>query len=165
MEISPRKVQDLNPCTREEEDPFAIWRNEFPGDSGVNLGWRQEIAIVVPDEGDLLEGVYLTAPEGKLPRDMTKDEMVANLQDVNTTKAKEINGVFVLGCFQRYLRAKAHDIIDARWVITWKMIEGSVGVKCRLIVRGFKDRFQDLDAYAGTTSKSGQRVLSNRCWT
>ena len=40
---------------------------------------------------------------------------------------------------KRYPRAKAHNIIDARWVITWKRIEGNVGVKCRLAVRGVKD--------------------------
>ena len=37
----------------------------------------------------------------------------------------------------------------------WKMIDGNVGVKCRLAVRGFKDKFQDLGAYAGTTSRPG----------
>ena len=48
----------------------------------------------------------------------------------------------------------------ARWVITWKMIEGNVGIKCRLTVRGFKDKFQDRDTYAGTTSRSGQRLVN-----
>ena len=40
------------------------------------------------------------------------------------------------------------------------MIGGNVGVECRLTVRGFKDEFQDLDAYAGTTSRSGQRLVN-----
>lgn len=51
-------------------------------------------------------------------------------------------------------------IIDARWAITWKMVEGNVGVKCRLIVIGFNDTFKDLDTYAGTTSRSGQRLVN-----
>ena len=39
------------------------------------------------------------------------------------------------------------------------MIEGNAVVKYRLTVRGFKDEFQDLDTYAGTTRQSGQRLL------
>ena len=75
-------------------------------------------------------------PEGKLPRDMITAEVVANWQDVNKAGVKEINGLYDFGCFQRCPRAKAHNIIDARWVITWKMVEGSVGVNGRFAVMG-----------------------------
>lgn len=50
--------------------------------------------------------------------------------------------------------------MDAIWVITWKMIEGNVGVKCLLIVRVVKDKFQHLDTYVGTASGSGQRLAN-----
>ena len=40
------------------------------------------------------------------------------------------------------------------------MIDGNIDVKCRFAVRGFKDRVQDLDVYAGTTSRSGQRLAN-----
>ena len=40
------------------------------------------------------------------------------------------------------------------------MFDGTVGAKCWLIVMGFKDKFQDLDTYAGTTSRSGQRIVN-----
>lgn len=49
---------------------------------------------------------------------------------------------------------------DPRWVITWEVIDGSVGIKRRLTARGFKDKFQDLDTYAGATSRSGQRLAN-----
>ena len=39
------------------------------------------------------------------------------------------------------------------------MVGGNIGVKCRLAVRGFKDTFQDLDTYAGTSIRSGQRIV------
>ena len=39
-------------------------------------------------------------------------------------------------------------------------MECNVGAKCRLTVRGFNDKFQDLDTYAGTTSRSGQRIVN-----
>ena len=40
------------------------------------------------------------------------------------------------------------------------MIDGNVGVKCTLVVRGIKGEFQDSDTYAGTTSRSGQRFAN-----
>lgn len=91
---------------------------------------------------------------------MTRDEIVANWQDVIKAKIKEINGFFDLGCVQRHPRAKVHNVIDARWVIIWKTIEGNVGVKCRLTVRCFKDKFQDFDTCAGTICRSGQRIVN-----
>ena len=97
---------------------------------------------------------------GKLPRDMTREEIAENPREVSAAKVKEIAGVYDLGCFKRWPRHRSDNIIDARWLITWKMIEGNVGIKCRLTVRGFKDKFQDLDTYAGTTSRSGQRLVN-----
>ena len=163
VEISLCKLQGLNFETREEEDTIAVWRNELVGSLVVNAGWRQETLSALPDEGDLLQGVgeaFLVVPEGKFPRDMTREEVFAIWEEVNKAEVKEIKGLYEFGCFQRYPRARAHNIIDARWVNTWNMIEGSVGCKCRFIVRGFKDRFQDFDAYVGTSSRSGQRVVN-----
>ena len=40
------------------------------------------------------------------------------------------------------------------------MIEGNVGVTCKLTIRGFKDKFQDLDIYVGTASRSCQRPVN-----
>ena len=40
-------------------------------------------------------------------------------------------------------RASCKNIIDSRWVTTWKMIEGVLGIKCRLTARGFKDKMQE----------------------
>ena len=57
-------------------------------------------------------------------------------------------------------RSGSHNIIDARGVITWKMIGGNVGATCRLIVRGVKDAFRDVDTYAGTISRSGHRLVN-----
>ena len=40
------------------------------------------------------------------------------------------------------------------------MIDGDAGVECRLTVRGFKDKLQDLDAYAATIGRSGQILVN-----
>ena len=61
---------------------------------------------------------------------MTVDEIKNNYPEVRKAKTKEILGLYDLGCFKRHPRHKANHIITARWVITWKMIEGSVGGEC-----------------------------------
>ena len=44
--------------------------------------------------------------------------------------------------------------------MTWKTIDGKKGIKCRLTMRGFKDRTTDLETFAGTASRCGQRVVN-----
>ena len=72
---------------------------------------------------------------------MAKEEIQQNWEDFRKAKAKEIDGLFELGCFQRFPCKTSHNTIDARWVITWKMIEGNVGVKCRFGARGVCESF------------------------
>ena len=62
-------------------------------------------------------------------------------------------------------RKGAQNVIDCRWVIKWKYETPPDGksrrvIRCRLTVRGFKDRqAQDLDSYAGTAQRFSQRVV------
>lgn len=80
---------------------------------------------------------YLVAPAeiGKLFMDMTREEIIENWKEMSVAKVKASVGLYGLGCFKRWPRHKSDNIIDARWVVIWKMIEGNVGVKCRLTVR------------------------------
>ena len=91
---------------------------------------------------------------------MIKQQVADNLKEASAATVKEISGLYDLGCFRRWPRFKSKNIINARWVTIWKMIEGTVGVKCRLAVRGFNDTFHDLDIYVGTTSRIGQRFAN-----
>ena len=96
---------------------------------------------------------------------MTREGFVANWQDANQARVKEIKGPYDLGCFQRYPRTKSHNIIDARWVLFRKMVEGNVGAKCRLIVRGFEDKLQDLDTCAANDQSFRPKVCQcSCCW-
>ena len=54
------------------------WKQELV-DSG-SIVWKDDILNAQPDEGSLIEPheVYLIAPEGKLFRDMTKEEIQEN---------------------------------------------------------------------------------------
>lgn len=91
---------------------------------------------------------------------METEEVRAFPAVVDAGKLKEIQGLYELGCFTRNPRASCRNIIDSRWLITWKMVEDQLGIKCRLTTRGFKGRMQDLETYAGTTSRSGQRIVN-----
>lgn len=91
---------------------------------------------------------------------MTPEEINDNWVYVSKATVVEIAGLYALGCFKLWSRHNSRNIIDARWAITWKMIEGNVGAKGRFMVRGFKDQVQDLDTYAGTTGRSGQRLAN-----
>ena len=71
----------------------------------------------------------------------------------------------------------AENIIDCRWVIKWKHEVAAVSVadaskqsgastvskrviRCRLTVRGFRDRdAQNLDCYAGATQRYSRRLV------
>lgn len=88
---------------------------------------------------------------------MTIDEMKEIYQETRKANVEDIAAPFGLGCSKRRPRHKSNNVIDARWVITWKRVGRNVGVKCRFIVRGFKDNCQDLDVFAGAVSSSGQR--------
>lgn len=173
------KIADAIPVLDSPESGRTQHSPGLVGDSGVlwhnwkqelvdsnQIDWREEILKADEDEGSLIpedsQEAYLNAlaDTGKLPRDMTREEILDNWQDVSKAKVKEITGLYDLGCFKRCPRHISKNIIDARWAIIWKMIDGAVGVKCRFIVRGFKDMFQDFDTYVGTTSRSGQRLVN-----
>ena len=58
------------------------------------------------------------------------------------------------------MRHRLHNVIHARWATTWRMIDGSAEVTCIFIVRGFRDKVQDSDTYAGATCNPGQRPVN-----
>ena len=65
-----------------------------------------------------------------------------------------------LGAFERCPRSQADNLIDARWVLKWKVVAGKRLIKARLTVRGFKDmQAQQLETFSGTTSRWGQRLV------
>ena len=74
---------------------------------------------------------------------------------------KELQSWHALGAWQNEPRKDAKNIIDSRWFVNWKMIDGQKAVKARLVVRGFKDfQADDLNTSASTASRWGQRVVN-----
>ena len=129
---------------------------------GVRLRADDPVLTARPGTKDETNWDYLTPPAetGKLHRDMTREEINENWEDVSVAKVKKITGPYELGCFKRWPKHRSDNIIDVKWVVTWKRIEGNVGIKCKLTIKNFKDKSQDLDTYARTTSRSGQRLIN-----
>ena len=118
-------------------------------------------------EGDTL--VYTVSDDGSLSqativrdaRPLTKEEVQQNKGVVSAGKIKEIRGLHTLGCFKRMSRHTSKNRVDTRWVITWKLVDGVWVVKCRLTMRGFRDRCMTLETFAGTASRAGQRIVNS----
>ena len=67
-----------------------------------------------------------------------------------------------LGAFERVSEENASNVIDARWVLKWKMVNGERIISARLVVRGFKDlQAAQLSTFAGTTTRWGQRMVNS----
>lgn len=66
-----------------------------------------------------------------------------------------------LKSFRRSPRRTANNLLDSRWVLKWKMIDGERRIKARLTVRGYRDmQAPELDTYSATTTRWGQRMVS-----
>ena len=157
---SGTRLESVGVSTFRLPDVAGEYHDAFDGgDAGASLlvCWRQEMFNALLGEGDPVDPSYLALPEGKFFSGAAEDEIQDIHQEVRNAKVKEVAGPFHLGCFKRWPGIRKNNIIDARWVATWKSIEGNVGVECGFAVRGSKVKFQDLDIYAGTISRSGRR--------
>ena len=89
------------------------------------------------------------------------DEARANEAAVNRAMLEELTRWHQLHAFERMPRKLASNLIDARWVLKWKEVNGKRTIQARLVVRGFKDtQAEQLSTFAGTTSRWGQRAIN-----
>ena len=111
-------------------------------------------------EDETLVNVYnveedtITVKAVKSNLEMTKDEIRENDAELSKTKLKELKALHDLVCFKRLPRAKARNPVDTRWVHTWKLGEDHIRfIKSRITMRGFKDRCEWMETFAGTASR------------
>ena len=83
-------------------------------------------------------------------------EAKAREKECNKAMLDELTRWLNLGAFERMPRQQATNVIDARWVLKWKEVNGKRIIQARLVVRGFKD-FQaaQLSSLAGTATRRG----------
>ena len=90
------------------------------------------------------------------------DEARANEAAVHRAMLEELARWHQLQAFERMPKKLATNLIDARWVLKWKEVNGKRTIQARLVVRGFKDtQAEQLSTFAGTTSRWGQRIINS----
>ena len=100
---------------------------------------------------------------------LTAQDVKDNWAEVEAAIRKEIKSFIDMKTFESVLRKVAVNICTSRWVHKFKMIDGRRVVKSRLTIRGFQDLALDLNTFASTASRWGQRLVLSVCvqrlWT
>ena len=68
---------------------------------------------------------------------------------------------------QRARLEDAANLVDGRWVLTWKLIENELGkevkgVKGRWTLRGFEDQQTHVETFSGTVTRFGSRSVDTQ---
>ena len=93
---------------------------------------------------------------------LTRDEALQHEKQCNQAMLDELKRWLNLGAFERSPKKYASNVIDARWVLKWKTVNGERIISARLVVRGFKDlQAAQLSTFAGTTTRWGQRMVNS----
>ena len=93
---------------------------------------------------------------------LTLDEARAHSKECDKAMLGELTRWPNLGAFERCPKKHATNVIDARWVLKWKEVNGKRIIQARLVVRGVKDlQAAQLSTFAGTTTRWGQRLVNS----
>jgi hypothetical protein len=98
---------------------------------------------------------------------LTKDEENTHWKELQAAMLEELKIWVKYKCFHMRLNEGARNIMDSRNVLKWKWIKDDKGLKkriirCRVALRGFKDRDADiLETHAGTACRTSQRLLTS----
>ena len=90
---------------------------------------------------------------------ITRSEALANVDRCREAMTKELLRWHKHGAWRRGPRSHATNPLTSKWVLKWKDMAGTRGVKARLVAQGFKD-VQTVENYSPTTSRWGQRLLT-----
>ena len=93
---------------------------------------------------------------------LTPEQLKTHAKEVDEACLGELKKWCNLGALKVRNRQGSPNVMDSRWVIRFKrMPDGSLIVKARLCIRGFKDaQIEQLDTFAGTASRYGQRAVN-----
>ena len=92
---------------------------------------------------------------------LSKEELLEHKKEADDAKFGELRDLHGLGCYGRMRRSEAKNVVDTRWVIKWKLVDGKRIIKVRITMRGFKDLCQSMETFAGTATRWAQRVVNS----
>jgi len=93
---------------------------------------------------------------------ISREEALKHEKECNQAMLDELKRWLNLGAFERVSKKHAGNVIDARWVLKWKVVNSERIIQARLVVRGFKDlQAAQLSTFAGTTTRWGQRLVNS----
>ena len=111
-----------------------------------NKDFKSEFALLTGSSGLLRPCWSLLGHSwrllGKVEREqniLSLDEARAHEAECNKAMLDELTRWLNLGAFERFPKKDATNVIDARWVLKWKEVNGKRIIHARLVVRGFKD--------------------------
>ena len=113
-DFEARRAHDESASETEEDEPVDDYELD-PTDAKHWAAWRHELECADADEGwhflsEPVDGKFpvtgslVPLTSGKMPRDLTAEEVKSFPDAVNAGKRKEITGLFELGCFERKSR-------------------------------------------------------------
>ena len=91
---------------------------------------------------------------------LTKEEEKKFHKEVVAAKEKELEAWVELEAIEPILRSEGRNVMTGRWVLRWKLVDGCMVIKARLVIRGFMDRQQGgLDTASFTARRTSQRMV------
>ena len=156
--------------------PYGELENwDDAGNGYVELWFTREFSKVIGDENLLRDQetyVMQVFASGfrnaviKRESDLlTTQELQEHAAAVRAASVEELRIWDKYNCFKRVPRATAHNIMDSKAVVKWKVTTTPSGQtsripRARLALRGFKDlQANDIEAHASTASRLSQRML------
>ncbi|CAE7353799.1 RE1 [Symbiodinium sp. CCMP2592] len=145
------------------------------GNGYVELWFTREFSKVIGDESLLRDqetyvlqvfaSGFRNAVIKRESHLLTTQELQDHAAAVRAASVEELRIWDKYKCFKRVPRATAHNIMDSKAVVKWKVTTTPNGQtsripRARLALRGFKDlQANDIEAHASTASRLSQRML------
>lgn len=164
------------------QGPFAT-RASTSEDDGIEIEFSPEMCKLLEQapqiEKDEVLVAYITKAKNKSNKIklmveknfdiLSEADVWAHWKEVEVGTRKEVASLHENKTFVLQDRATAKNVLSARFVHKWKLVDGVRVVKSRMTVRGFEDMAaNDLETYAGTATRWAQRIIvsaaAQRSW-